>query len=113
MPRAAAKSSVPLALVFGEDDFAANLRAKEIYHEWSTQLGGTDHEIIDATAANSGEAIRQLARFREALQTLPFFGPGKVVWLKNCNFLSDDRTASSHAVTESLVSLAQELKDFP
>jgi DNA polymerase-3 subunit delta len=113
MPRAAAKTSVPLALVFGEDDFAANQRAKQIYHEWSEHLGGTDHEIIDATAANSGEAIKQLGRFREALQTLPFFGTGKVVWFKNCNFLSDDRTASSQTVTESLASLAQELKDFP
>jgi DNA polymerase-3 subunit delta len=27
----------------------------------------------------------------EALQTLPFFGSTKVVWLKNVNFLGDDQ----------------------
>jgi DNA polymerase-3 subunit delta len=47
------------------------------------------------------------------LQTLPFFGSGKVVWLKDCNFLGDERTASAADVTESLASLAQELKEFP
>ena len=36
-----------------------------------------------------------MARLREALQTLPFFGSGKVVWLRDCNFLGDERTASA------------------
>src|SRR5213078_143133 len=71
-----------------------------------------DHEIIDGAAAHSGEALKVLARVREALQTLPFFGSAKVIWLKNCNFLGDDRTASAQAVTESLAELAQELKSF-
>ena len=51
-------------------------------------------------------------RLREALQTLPFFGSGKVVWLQNCNFLGDERAASAQAVTETLAALAQELKEF-
>src|SRR5258707_5344275 len=71
-----------------------------------------DHEIIDASAANSGEALRALAKLREALQTLPFFGSAKVVWFQNCNFLSDERTATAQAVTDSLAEFAQELKDF-
>ena len=71
-----------------------------------------DHEIIDASAANSGEALKALARLRESLQTLPFFGSGKAVWFQDCNFLGDDRTATAQAVTETLGELAQELKDF-
>ena len=42
--------------------------------------------------------IKQPARIRsaiEALQTLPFFGSTKVVWLKNANFLGDDQKARS------------------
>src|SRR5205823_10004427 len=62
--------------------------------------------------ANSGEALKALAKLREALQTLPFFGSAKTVWLQNCNFLSDERTASAQAVTEGLADLAQELKEF-
>jgi DNA polymerase-3 subunit delta len=43
---------------------------------------------------------------------LPFFGGGKVVWFQNCNFLADERTAVSQAVTEGLAELADELKRF-
>ena len=71
-----------------------------------------DHEIIEATVSNSGEALTALARLREALQTLPFFGSGKVVWLRDCNFLGDERAASASAVTETLNELAEELKNF-
>jgi DNA polymerase-3 subunit delta len=107
-----AKPSAPLVLVCGEDDFGVKQRAKQIYLQWSEELGGMDHEIIDAAAANSGEALSALARLREALQTLPFFGSGKAVWFQSCNFLGDERTASAQAVTETLGELAQELKEF-
>src|SRR5207245_1811882 len=108
----AAKPSVPLVLVCGDDDFAVQQRGKQLYQQWSEELGGMDHEIIDASVPNSGEALKALAKLREALQTLPFFGSGKAVWLQNCNFLGDERAASTQAVTESLVELAQEFKDF-
>lgn len=112
MPSAAAKQTNALILVCGEDEFAVKQRAKEIYQQWSAELGGMDHEIIDANVTNSGEALKVLARLREALQTLPFFGGGKAVWLQDCNFLGDERTASAQAVTETLGEIAQELKDF-
>ncbi|HTD88303.1 MAG TPA: DNA polymerase III subunit delta, partial [Candidatus Binatia bacterium] len=51
-------------------------------------------------------------KLREGLQTLPFFGSGKVVWLKDCNFLGDERAASAQSVTENLAELAQEFKEF-
>ncbi len=108
-----AKPPPPLVLVCGDDEFAVKQRAKELYLQWSEELGGMDHEIIDASAANSGEALKALGRLREALQTLPFFGSGKAVWLQDCNFLGDERAASTQAVTETLGELAQELKDFP
>jgi len=104
--------SKPLRLVYGDDDFAVKQRAKQVFQEWSAELGGMDHEVIDASAANSGEALKALARLREALQTLPFFGSGKVVWLRDCNFLGEDRTASAAAVTEGLATLTEELKAF-
>jgi len=112
MPRSAVKQSAPIALVCGEDEFAVKQRAKETYLEWTELLGGMDHEIIDGSVGNTGEALKALSKLREALQTLPFFGSGKVIWLQNCNFLGDERTASSQAVTEKLVELAQELKEF-
>ncbi|MDQ6630250.1 MAG: DNA polymerase III subunit delta [Verrucomicrobiota bacterium] len=104
--------SLPVALVCGDDEFAVKQRAKEIFQKWSDELGGMDHETIDGNVANAGEALAVLAKLREALQTLPFFGSGKVVWLQNCNFIGEERTASAAIVTETLGEIAQEFKKF-
>ena len=109
MPAAAAN---PLALICGDDDFAVKSRAKQLFTQWSAELGGMDHEIIEATAGNAGDALTILGKLREALNTLPFFGGGKVVWLRDCNFLGEERTASAAAVTETLGEIAEELKQF-
>jgi DNA polymerase-3 subunit delta len=111
MPLAAA-TSAPLALICGDDDLGVKQRARQLFQQWCAELGGLDHEIIDAQVNNSGEALKALARLREALHTLPFFGSGKTVWLQNCSFLGDDRTASAQAVTETLAELSAELKTF-
>jgi len=108
----AADKSSPLALVCGDDDFAVKQRAKQIFQQWSAELGGMDHEIIEATAGNSGEALTALGKLREALNTLPFFGGGKAVWLRDCNFLGEERTASAASVTETLAEISEELKTF-
>src|SRR5438876_12421125 len=112
MSASAARQSAPLVLVCGEDEFAIQQRAKEIYRKWTEQIGGMDHEILDSSVNNSGEALRVLGRLRESLQTLPFFGTGKVIWLQNCNFLGEERAAAAQAVTDALGGLAQELKEF-
>lgn len=112
MARATATQSSSCVLICGDDEYAVKQKAREVFNRWSAEIGGMDHETIDAGAANSGEALRALSRLREGLQTLPFFGGGKVVWFQNCNFLGEERTASAQAVTESLASLAQELKTF-
>ena len=111
-PKAASTASAPLFLITGDDDFAVKSRARQLFTQWSAEAGGFDHETIDATAANSGEALRAIDRLREALQTLPFFGGSKVIWFQNCNFLGEERTAGSSAVTEALASLVEELKRF-
>src|SRR5258705_5345548 len=111
MPASAAVSS-PLVLIHGDDDLQVKQRARQLHQPWSVALGGMDHELIDAQVGNSGEALKVLNRLREALNTLPFFGGGKAIWLQNCNLLGDERVASAAAVTESLADLTQELKAF-
>ncbi len=111
MPSApSAKASV--LLVCGDDDFGVKERAREVFRQWSAEIGGMDHETIDATVSNSGEALNALSKLRAALQTLPFFGSGKAIWLKSCNFMGEERAAEAQAVTENLADLAQELKTF-
>ena len=109
---AAAKSASPLALICGDDEFAVKKRASEIFQSWSKEAGGMDHEIIDAAVSNSGDALNAIAKLRESLQTLPFFGSAKVVWLRDCTFLGEERAASAQAVMETLGDLAAELKNF-
>lgn len=115
MPPAAPASAVvaaPLVLLFGDDDFAVKQKAKELFQKWCAEVGGMDHETIDAGAGNAGEAGKALGKLREALQTLPFFGGGKVVWFKDCNFFGTDRTSDSRDVTAGVAQLAEDLKAF-
>ena len=109
---AATIQKAPVLLVCGDDDFGVKQRARDVFQKWSAEIGGSDHEIIDASVSNSGDALQALAKLRAALHTLPFFGTGKVVWLQNCNFLGEELAASAQAVTEALAEWAQELKTF-
>lgn len=110
MSATAARQTAPVVLVCGEDEFAVKQRATQLYGQWSTELSGAELEILDASVGNSLDALKVLGRLREALQTLPFFGNSKLVWLRNCTFLGDERAASTQAVTEGLADLAQDLK---
>ncbi len=114
MPPAAkaTAASAPVALICGDDEFNVKQRARKLYQDWCAEVGGMDDETVDAGAANSSEALKAIARLREALQSLPMFGTGKVVWFRNCSFLGDDSTAESKAVTAAVNELAQELKAF-
>jgi DNA polymerase-3 subunit delta len=112
MPSAPPKEPPSLVLVCGDDEFSVKQRARQVYQNWCGQGDDLDHEIIDAAVNNSGEALAAISKLVEALNTLPFFGKGKVVWFQNCNFLGDERAASTQAVTERLAELAQELKGF-
>ena len=108
----AVTSAPSVSLVCGDDDFGVKQRARALYQQWGEELGGMDHEIIDASVNNSSEALRALAKLHEALQTLPFFGGAKVIWFQSCNFLDDDRTAKAKDVVAALAELAQTLKAF-
>ena len=112
MAKASANPAAPVVLVCGDDDFTVKQRAKALYEQWGAELGGMDHEIVDATAANTGDALGRLNKLRAALDTLPFFGGAKAVWFRDCNFLGEDRTASSAAVTAALTEFAEMLKAF-
>lgn len=113
MPPASSQSARPLVLIFGEDEFAVKQRAKEQFEQWSRESGGLSDEVIDGSVTNADQALTALRQLHEALQTLPFFGPTKVVWLRDCNFLGvDDRVSTSQAVTEALGQLVETLKAF-
>lgn len=104
--------SGPLVLVCGDDEYSVRQRARQIWDEWCGAGGGMDQEVVEAGAGTVDEAFTRLARLREALQTLPFFGGAKIIWFRDCTFLGEDRTSQSTAVTEALTEFAGELKAF-
>src|SRR6266571_2910110 len=61
----------------------------------------------DGIAMPKGKAKARVRSAIEALQTLPFFGSTKVVWLKNVNFLGDDQKARSAVVQSALEELSE------
>lgn len=67
-------------------------------------------EIVGGAADNADQAVQVVARTIEAIQTLPFFGGDKVVWLQGVNFLGESQTAkaeSTLAALETLVALLE------
>jgi DNA polymerase III subunit delta len=72
------------------------------------EAGDFGLEVIDGTADNAEQAAARIRSTIEALQTLPFFGSTKVVWLKNANFLGDTPVGRTASVQSAL----QELSDL-
>lgn len=112
MPSASQHPKEPIVLIWGDDDHGVGTRCRALFGQMCERAGGFDHETIDAAVSNSGDALKAIGRLRAGMQTLPFLGDSKVLWLKDCSFLGDDRTAGSAAVGEALAGLAQELKAF-
>src|SRR6266403_789033 len=63
-------------------------------------------EVIDGTVDNAEQATARIRLTIEALQTLPFFGGAKVVWLKSANFLGDTQISPAASVQSALEELS-------
>ncbi len=71
-------------------------------------------EIVSGGADNSDHAARIIGQTIEALQTLPFFGGGKTVWLQGANFFGDSVTGRAQATLGGVEALAEVLSQgFP
>ena len=93
--------------VVGSDEAEVKRVAAELAHKLASEdAGDFGLEVIDGVADNADQAAARIGLTIEALQTLPFFGSSKVVWLKNANFLGDDQKARSAAVQAALEELS-------
>ena len=110
MPKAKTRASAAnIYAVVGSDE----AEVKRVATDFATKLTPPDSgdfglEVIDGTADNAEQAGTRIRSTIEALQTLPFFGGAKLVWLKSANFLDDNpvgRTANVQAALEELTDL--------
>src|SRR2546430_5947543 len=109
MPKTKAKPAVAkIYAVVGSDDVEVKHTAAELAEKLKpADAGDFGLEMIDGAADNADQAAARIRSTIEALQTLPFFGSTKVVWLKNANFLGDDQKARSAAVQSALEELSE------
>src|SRR5216110_3299810 len=109
MPKTKTKSETAnIYAVVGSDEAEVKHVAAELAQKLVPDDGGDfGLEVIDGVADNIDQATGRIRSAIEALQTLPFFGSTKVVWLKNANFLGDDPKARSAAVQSALEELSE------
>ncbi len=114
MPKAKAKPAETVAnihAVVGSDESEVKRVASELAAQLTPpEAGDFGVEIIDACADNSEQAAGRVRSTIEALQTMPFFGGEKLVWMKNANCLGDSVIGRSAAVQEALESLSDVLE---
>jgi DNA polymerase III subunit delta len=111
MPVATTKTK-SIYLIGGADEFSVKETAAKLADKLAPKKAGEfGVEIIEGSVANQDEALKVLARLREALNTVGLFGGGdKLVWLKNTELLADSPTTRAEAVKEALAELADLLK---
>jgi len=112
MPKTKTKvESAKIYAVVGSDEAEVKHVASELAEKLTpTGAGDFGLELIDGAADNADQAAARIRSTIEALQTLPFFGSTKLVWLKNANFLGDDLKARSAAVQSALEELSELLE---
>jgi DNA polymerase-3 subunit delta len=103
-----ATKTVPIHLLVGSDEDALKKAAAEL----AAKLAPEDVmnlETVDGRALTVDEAAQSIAKVREAILTLPFFGGGKLVWWKGVNFFDETGVGRHASVKEALESLRPDL----
>jgi DNA polymerase III subunit delta len=109
MPKTKTPAANPqIYAVVGSDEADVKRVAAELAAEHTPpEAGEFGLETIDGVAENAEHAAARIRATIEALQTLPFFGCSKVVWLKNANFLGDTQIGRAVGVQSALEELAE------
>lgn len=95
---------------FGSDE----ARVKEAALLLSRKIAPKDDEfgleVIAGAADNAEHASQIVGRTIEAIQTLPFFGGEKVVWLQGATFFSDNQTGKAETTLRAVEALTDLLE---
>jgi DNA polymerase-3 subunit delta len=104
-------STANIYAIVGSDESEVKKTAAELSLKLAPPAAGDfGVEVIDGAADNVDQAASRIRSAIEALQTMPFFGQGKLVWLKNANFFADTVTGRSATVLEALEQLTETIE---
>jgi len=94
----AASAASNIHAILGTDEARVKEAALKLVQRLTPpDAGDFSNDVIEGTADNAEGAGQICNNVLQALQTLPFFGGAKVVWLKNANFLGDTVTGRAQA----------------
>lgn len=109
-PKAKTRIAAPVSNIYavvGSDESEVKRTAQELAAKLTPpDAGDFGLEVIDGAADNAEQAAARIRSTIEALQTLPFMGGGKLVWLKNANFLGDSPIGRAASVQDALETLS-------
>jgi DNA polymerase-3 subunit delta len=98
--------------VVGSDEGAVKKRAYELAKDLAPKdAGDFGVDLLDGAVENADQAVSRVHETLQAIQTLPFFGTEKLVWLKDVNFLGDSMVGRSTHVQAALEQLRELLSD--
>jgi DNA polymerase-3 subunit delta len=107
MPKTA-RPTANLHAIVGSDEAKVKRTAAAMAEKLTPpDAGDFGLEVIDGAVDNADQATARIRSTIEALQTLPFLGSGKLVWLKNASFLGDSITGRAASVQTALEELAE------
>ncbi len=113
-PKKTAAFATKFVAVVGTDDMRVKETALKLSRELAPADGGEfGTDIIDGVAENADHCAQIIRATMEALQTLPFFGGEKLVWLKNANFLADTQVGKTNAALEGIESILDYVEKLP
>jgi len=96
--KATAPSNSNIHVIIGSDEARVKEEALKLVQKLTPpDAGDFSNDVIEGTADNAEGAGQICNNVIQALQTMPFFGGAKVVWLKNANFLGDSVTGRAQA----------------
>ncbi len=85
--------SLRLHTVLGDDDYLVRKKAQETFDRLLPEYPEEfQREIISGHAGRVDEVKAVVDKFRQAAQTLSLFGDGKLIWLRDVDFLADSPT---------------------
>jgi DNA polymerase-3 subunit delta len=100
--------NLSIVAVVGSDEAAVKAAAADLAARMKpADSGEFGSEIIDGSVDNAAAAVVRIHQTIDALQTFPFFGGGKLVWLKSANFLADSPLGRAASVIDALESLGE------
>jgi len=108
MPRAKTEAATAqIYAVVGSDESEVKRVAAELAANLTPpDAGDFGLEVIDGATDNAEQAAARIRSAIEALQTLPFLGGSKLVWLKTANFLGDTPVGRAASVQSALEELS-------